>query len=129
MRFRNLAGLTSLPIDAVKHRFRNEQVLTVLPVRGGIAGRDSILVATPTELTVVTRDPRRSDRWMTMLAPWDVVRLEDAARHPDDDVHRLDIHIGNLTFHAALAGPKGKRGLADFVIAARAQHEALAAPT
>jgi hypothetical protein len=128
MRFRNLKGLTSLPVDAVKHRFRNEQVLTVLPVYGDVAGRDSLLVATPSELTVVSRDPRRSDRWMTTLAPWGVVRLDEAASHPDDDIHRLDIHIGNLTFHAALAGPKGQRGLSDFVMAARAQHEAIAAP-
>jgi hypothetical protein len=126
MRFRNLEGLTDLPIDAVKHRFRYEQVLTVLPVHGAFAGRDSLLVATPTELAIVTADTRRRDRWMTSLAPWDVVRLGEV--ESEAGTHHLAVDVGNLTFHAELWGPKGEKALRDFVIAARAQHEAIAAP-
>jgi len=126
MRFRNLEGLIDLPIDAVKHRFRNEHVLTVLPVHGAFAGRDSLLVATPTELLIVTADTRRRDRWMTSIAPWAVVRLE--AVESEAGIHRLAVHVGNLTFHAELWGPKGEKALRDFIIAARAQHEAIAAP-
>ena len=59
MRFRNAAGLVDLPIYAVEHRFRNEPVLTVLPVRGGVGGRDALLVALPTELAVIIADPER----------------------------------------------------------------------
>jgi hypothetical protein len=126
MRFRNLEGLIDLPIDAVKHRFRNEQVLTVLPVHGAFAGRDSLLVATPTELAIVTSDARRRDRWMTSLAPWDVVRLGEVESEAGS--HHLSVDVGNLTFYAELWGPKGEKALRDFVIAAGVQHEAIAAP-
>ena len=126
MRFRNLKGLIDLPIDAVKHRFRNEQVLTVLPVHGSIAGRDSLLVAMPTQLAIVTPDTRRRDRWMTSLAPWDIVRVADVESAAG--THRLIIHVGSLGFDAELWGPKGEKALRDFTIAAGAQHEAIAAP-
>jgi len=126
MRFRNLKGLIDLPIDAVKHRFRNEHVLTVLPVHGSFAGRDSLLVATPTRLAIVTADARRRDRWMLSLAPWDVVRTGEVGSEAGS--HHLSVRVGNLALHAELWGPKGEKALRDFVIAAGAQHEAVAAP-
>ena len=62
MRFRNLDGLVDLPIDSIRHRFRNEQVLTVLPVHGSIAGRSSLLVALPESLAIIARDAQMRDR-------------------------------------------------------------------
>jgi hypothetical protein len=127
MRFRNLEGLIDLPIDAIKHRFRHEQVLTVLPVHGAFAGRGSLLVATPTELAIVTADTRRRDHWMTTLAPWEVVRVGEV--ESEVGIHHLAVHVGNLVFHAELWGPKGEKALRDFVVATEAQHEALAIVT
>jgi len=127
MRFRNLEGLIDLPIDAVRHRFRNEHVLTVLPVHGANAGRDSLLVATPTELVIVTADTRGRDCWMTSLVPWDVVRLGEV--ESEAATHRLPVRIGHLTFYAELWGPKGERAVRDFAVAAGAQHETVAVAT
>ena len=124
MRFRNLKGLIDMPIDAVKHRFRNEQVLTVLPVHGDIAGRDSLLVATPDRLAIVTGDGRRHDHWMMSLTPWDDVRTGEVDSEAGS--HFLTVHVGTLVFHAELWGPQGEKALRDFVIAAR--NEAIAAP-
>ena len=123
MRFRNLKGLIDLPIDAVKHRFRNEQVLTVLPVHGAIAGRDSLLVATPNQLAIVTGDGRRHDHWMMSLTPWDDVRTGEV--DSEAGTHLLTVHVGTLVFHAELWGPKGEKALRDFVVA---RNEAIAVP-
>ena len=130
MRFRNLKGLTSLPIEAIKHRFRNEDVLTVLPVSSSVVGRESLFIATPSMLAIVTGHAHHeSEEWMTQLAPWDVVRLADGRTDAEDDTHRLVVHVGSLTFEAALSGPEGQKALRHFVTVAEAQHEALAAPT
>ena len=118
MRFRNAAGFVDLPIYAVEHRFRNEPVLTVLPVRGAIAGRDALLVALPTELAVIISDPERRDGWMTYLAPWEVVTLGEV--ESEHGIHRLDVHIESLVLQAELWGPKGERALQDFVVVATA---------
>jgi hypothetical protein len=116
MRFRNVAGLTDLPIYAVEHRFRNEPVLTVLPVRGAIAGRDALLVALPTELAVIIADPERRDGWMTYLAPWEVVVVGDV--ESEHGIHRLVIHIDSLVLQVEQWGPKGAQALRDFVVVA-----------
>ena len=64
MRFRNLTGLTGLPIDCIRHRFRNEDVLTVLSVKGELAGREALLVATPNTLAVISDHRHASlQRW------------------------------------------------------------------
>lgn len=124
MRFRNAAGLIDLPIYAVEHRFRNEPVLTVLPVRGAVAGRDALLVALPTELAIIIADPERRDGWMTSLAPWEVVALEDV--ESEDGIHRLAVHIDSLVLQVELWGPKGERALQDFVVVASAKPRRLA---
>jgi hypothetical protein len=124
VRFRNAAGLVDLPIYAVEHRFRNEPVLTVLPVRGGVAGRDALLVALPTELAVIIADPERRDGWMTYLAPWEVVVLGQV--ESESGIHRLVVHIDGLVLLAELWGPKGERALRDFVVVAGAVPETLA---
>ena len=98
MRFRNAAGLVDLPIYAVEHRFRNEPVLTVLPVRGAIGGRDALLVALPTELATIIADPERQDDWMTYLAPWEVVRVGEL--ESEAGIHRLEVHIDSLVLLA-----------------------------
>ncbi len=125
MRFRNAAGLVDLPIYAIEHRFRHEPVLTVLPVRGAIAGRDALLVALPTELAVIIGDAERRDGWMTYLAPWDVVMVGEI--HSEDGTHRLVIHIDSLVLQVELWGPKGERALRDFDLAATAEPGGLAA--
>jgi hypothetical protein len=131
MRFKDLKGLTGLPVESIKRRFRNEQVLTVLPVSDVGAKRDSLLIATPSRLALVTGEARpRSDHCMTQLVPWDVVRLADEEAAPEDDgVHRLVIHVGSLSFHAALPGADGQKALRDFVVIAQAQQGALAGST
>jgi hypothetical protein len=115
MRFRNLEGLTDLPIEAIRHRFRNEPVLTVLPVHGAITGRDSLLVALPTELAVVTAGARDGERWMTSLVPWEVVGV--GVIRSDSGTHRLNVYVGSLTLLAELWGPRGEQALRDFIIA------------
>ena len=129
MRFRNLKGLTGLPIDRIRHRFRNEDVLTVLPVTAGMTGRDALLVATSSKLVVLTADGRAtSDDWMTYLSPWDSVSLRHESPTSDDDdgVTRLLVGVDTMTFEAALAGTRGTRAVADFVVIVEAQHGALA---
>lgn len=119
MRFRNAAGHVDLPIYAIEHRFRNEPVLTVLPVRGAIGGRDALLVALPTELAVIIADGELRDGWMTYLAPWDVVSISEF--DSEHGIHRLDIHIDSLVLQVELWGPKGERALRDFELAATAK--------
>jgi len=123
MRFRDVAGLVDLPIYAVEHRYRNEPVLTVLPVRGAIGGRDALLIALPTELAVVIADPEWREGWMTYLAPWEVVWLGEIVS--EAGIHRLAVHIDSLVLQAELWGPKGERALGDFVITAGARPERL----
>jgi hypothetical protein len=129
MRFGDLEGLTSLPIERVKHRFRHEEVLTVLPVSGEVAGHDSLLVATPTKLAILTTvEHPESDRWMTQWASWDAVGLtvEGAlAAATEEETYGLTVDVGGLTFHARLWGPEGQRALRDFVVATQARQAAL----
>ncbi len=130
MRFGDLEGLTSLPVDGVKRRFRHEDVLTVLPVSGEVAGRDSLLVATPPRLAILTTvEHPGSDQWMTQWVSWDTVGLavEGAlAAATEEETYGLTIDVGGLTFHARLWGPDGQRALRDFVVAAQARQAALA---
>ena len=124
MRFRNAAGYVDLPIYAVEDRFRNEPVLTVLPVRRAIAARDALLVVLPTELAVIIADPERRDGWMTYLAPWDVVEVGEL--DSKNGIHRLAISLDHKVLHAELWGPKGERALRDFLVAAGARPEGVA---
>jgi len=129
MRFGDLEGLTSLPIERVRHRFRNEDVLAVLPVTADVADRDALLVATVFKLAVVTGDTDpESPHWMSRWAPWDVVRLaveEELAPATDRETYGLTIHVGGLVLQARLPGPAGQRALRDFVVMVQARHEAL----
>ena len=131
MRFEDLDGLTSLPIERVRHRFRHEDVLTVLPASGAVAGRDSLLVATSLKLAILTADTETdSQQWMTHWAAWVAVRLADegaVAAATEEETYSLTVHVGGLTFHAQLAGPAGQRALRDFVVATQARRAALTA--
>jgi len=127
VRIRNVAGLVDLPIYAVEHRFRNEPVLTVLPVRGAIAARDALLVALPTELAVLIADPELRDGWTTYLAPWEVVTVGEV--ESEDATHRLAVRIDSLVLHVELWGPKGERAMRDFVTVAGARPQSLATAT
>lgn len=133
MRFGDLDGLTGLPIERVRHRFRHEEVITVLPVSEDIAGRDSLLVAIPDKLAVVTGDADPdSHHWMTRWAPWDTVRLADEGEttpHPEQKGYGLTVYVGGLTFHARLMGPIAQRSLRDFVVAVQARRAALVPPS
>jgi hypothetical protein len=130
MRFGDLAGLTSLPIERVKHRFRHEDVLTVLPVSGEDAGHDSLLVATSPKLAILTTvEHPESKQWMTQWASWDTVGLAVEgvlAAATEEETYGLTVDVGGLTFHARLWGPDGQRALRDFVVAAQARQAALA---
>ena len=129
MRFRELSGLSGLPIDRLRQRFRNEEVLTLLPVSDELTGRDCLLVATPVKLAVVIADAGpSSEDWTTRWAPWEVVRLAHEAEPLADaaDDYRLTVRVGRLTFHAHLFGDAGQRWLRDFVVVTQARQEALA---
>jgi hypothetical protein len=121
VRFGELKGLTSLPIPRLVEQFRNEEVLTVLPVRDALAARESLLVATRPKLAVLTTLAVPAGEWVTWWAPWDAVSVAEPTTPPaeQDDLHRLTIVIGGQTFHAALRGEAGRKALRDLVAAIR----------
>lgn len=119
MRFSDLRGHTSLPVEHVERRFRNEDVITVLPVRTA-TGRDSILVATPPKLAFVVSASPVAGHWMTYWAPWDAVSIVDDEA-TDDGWFGLTLTIGRLPVAARLAGPRGQRALREFVMLLQAR--------
>jgi hypothetical protein len=127
MRFSDLAGLIDLPLDAIEHRFRNEHVLAVLPVHGGVAGRDALLIATPQELALVIAVPGRADYWTTYLEPWAFVEL--GAIESEADIHRLPIQVEGLVLSVEQWGPQGHEALYDFVEAAASGQAIVATAT
>lgn len=124
MQFKDLQGLTSLPVEHVRHRFRGEEVITVLPVRT-VGGRQSLLVATPAKAAVVIGEAPASDHWMTYWAPWDTVRIVDD-QATDDGVYGLTLLVGRLTFDAQLLGRDGQRALREFVVVVQSHRRDLA---
>jgi hypothetical protein len=123
VRFGELKGLTSLPIPRLAEQFRNEEVLTVLPVRDAAVSSESVLVATHAMLAILTALDVPPGEWMTRWATWDTVLVHDPGTPSGDDgVYRLAIRIGNQTFEAKLAGEPGRRALRDFVVALRMSH-------
>ena len=119
VRFGELRGLTSLPINRVHDQFRYEEVLTVLPVLDA-ASRETLLVATRPMLALLipVRVPPR--HWMTRWAAWETVSITDPGAPPgEDDVYRLDVLVGSQTFQAQLRGERGRKALRDFVMAMR----------
>jgi hypothetical protein len=120
MRFGDLAGHSSLPIDFVEQRFRNEDVLTVLPVVREVTPQESLLVATALNLAIVTADADPSSgHWMTRWASWHSVTLDDEGQlASQDDVYALTVHVGGLAFQARLPGAAGRQAIRDFVLAA-----------
>jgi hypothetical protein len=129
VRFGELRGLSSLPIPALREQFRYEDVLTVLPVRDAVSGRETVLVATRTKLAILTTMPMLRGQWMTRWAPWEIVAVVDAPAAPDragaaapggiDALYRLVVRVGNQAFRAQLPGEMGRKALRDFVVAVR----------
>ena len=118
MRFGDLEGLSALTIEQLHHRFRNEEVLTVLPVRAAGSALDSLLVATSTMLAILTAEAEPGGGWTTRWAPWDVVRFADmGAAAMVEDLFFLTIVVHRTRFHAELRGESGRRALRDFVVA------------
>jgi hypothetical protein len=125
LRIEDLRGLTVLPVEHVERRFRNEEVITVLPARAG-GGQPSVIVATPQKAAVLIGEMLESEHWMTYWAPWESVRIiGDQAT--DDGIFGLTLAIGRLTFDARMRGHDGQRALRDFVVAVRSRQ--LAATT
>ena len=120
MHFRDVQGLTGLPVEHVRHRFRGEEVITVLPVRTD-TGRQSLIVATPSKAAVVIGETPISEHWMTYWAPWDTVRIVDD-QATDDGVYELTLSVGRLTVDAHLLGREGQRALRDFVVFVQSRH-------
>jgi hypothetical protein len=114
VRFLQLVGLTALPLGRIRRLFRDDDVRSVLPVRTATGRGDSLLVATPSGLAIVSAAPgRRTNAWLTRWAPWDVVHLaEEATDH-------VAVWVGRVRFEAHLAGGVGQRALRDFIAAAR----------
>jgi hypothetical protein len=120
MRFRQLAGLTSLPIEAIRSAFHGEDVSTVLPVNDARDGTDTVLVATDVALAMVTGEAGpNGSRWLTRWAPWSAVRISGSSHS------RLTVQVGPLTFVADPAGEEGHEALVDFLRAAPAAATAL----
>lgn len=127
MRFGDLEGLSALTIEQLRHRFRNEEVLTVLPVRATGSPLDSLLVATTTMLAIVTSEAGLTGGWMVRWAPWDTVRFADmGAATTVEDLFFLTIVVHRARFHAELRGETGRRALRDFVVAVERCRGALA---
>lgn len=124
MLFGDLQGLTTLPLEHVRHRFRGEEVITVLPARTS-AGRQSLLVATPSKAAVVVGETAASEQWMTYWASWDAVQIVDD-RATDEGVYGLTLSVGRLMFDAQLWGREGQRALRDFVVVAQSRRSAMA---
>lgn len=122
MQFPDLDGLTALPVEHIEHRFRNEEVITVLPLRGS-AGQPSLIVATPAKAAIVVGEGPPSEHWMTYWAPWDTVALTDEPA-VEDGVYGLTVLIGKLTFDVQLPGPQGQRALREFVVTVQARQSA-----
>jgi hypothetical protein len=121
VRFGELKGLTSLPVQRVRHQFRYEEVLAVLPVQDAATSRETLLVATRSRLAILVavRVPRR--HWMTRWSPWDAVTIGDQPAPPTSqpDVHQLTLTVGSRAFEARLTGETGRRAVRDFVAAVR----------
>lgn len=124
MRFRDLQGLTSLPVEHIRHRFRNEDVITVLPA-SGTEGRQTLLVATPSKAAVVVGEAPASEHWMTFWAPWDAVRIVDD-HATEDGSYGLTLLVGKMMLDAQLSGDAGQRALRDFVVQIQSHHAAIA---
>ena len=125
MWLKDLQSLTSLPVEHVRHRFRNEEVVAVLPTLAP-AGQDSILVATPPKLAVVVGGGPMGGYWMTYWTSWDTVRIADDEAS-EDGWYGLRVSIGERMFQARLHGLQGQRALRDFVVAVQAQQHTLVA--
>lgn len=118
MLFGDLEGLAALDIEQLGHRFRNEEVLTVLPVRVAGSAQDGLLVATPTMLAILVMETAPAAGWMARWAPWDVVRFADmGAPISGEEEYFLTIVVHRARFHANLHGEAGRRALRDFVVA------------
>lgn len=122
MRFEDLHGLTALPVDYVERRFRNEEIITVLPARAS-GGQHSVLVATPLKAAVVIGEAPESEHWMTYWAPWESVRIL-GDRATEGGQYGLSLMIGRLAFDAQLQGRDGQRALRDFVVAIQSRQSA-----
>jgi hypothetical protein len=114
MQFADLDGLTPLPVEHIEHRFRNEEVITVLPLLGR-AGQPSLVVATPSKAAIVVGEVPPSEHWMTYWAPWDTVAFVDNPAS-EEDIHGLTVLIGRMAFDVQLPGPPGQRALREFVV-------------
>ena len=121
MRIGELRGLSSLPIPLLRDQFRNEEVLTVLPVRDAATSRETLFVATRTKLAVLTVLPMPHGHWVTRWAPWDSVSVAELAGPPvqDVDVYELGIRVSGQLFHARLRGEAGRIAIRDLVAAIR----------
>lgn len=127
MHFGDLEGLSAFTIEHLSHRFRNEEVLTVLPVRAAGSPLDSLLVATATMLAILTSEAEPTSGWTTRWAPWDAVRFADmGAAAMVEDLFFLTIVVHRARFHAELHGETGRRALRDFVVAVEHCRGALA---
>jgi hypothetical protein len=128
LRFGDLEGLSALAVEQLYHRFRNEEVLTVLPVRAAGSALDSLLVATATMLAILTSEPEPNGGWTTRWAPWDAVRFADmGAAAMVEDMFFLTIVVHRTRFHAELHGESGRRALRDFVVVVERCRGSLAA--
>jgi hypothetical protein len=116
MRFKQLAGLTSLPIETIRNAFSGEDVRTVLPVNDERDGTDTVLVATDSALAMVTGEQGpRGSRWLTRWAPWGVVRIKSSS------ASHLEVRVGPLTYVASLPGEEGHKAVGDFLRSAPAE--------
>ena len=124
MQLPGLAAMTTLSLDLVARCIGGRDIVSAIPVETDRPAHESILVATPSRIGVVSRRRGVPERLAVRWSTWDTVRLgahvgaSDAA-----DVAApfgLVVHIGERTYLAMLKGPAGRVALRDFVVAAQA---------
>src|SRR5262245_27032176 len=96
VRFLQLVGLTALPLGRIRRLFRNDDVRSVLPVHTARGHRESLLVATPTGLAIVTAiGGDGTGAWRTRWAPWEAVRFSDGT------AERFTVWVDRTRFEAS----------------------------
>jgi hypothetical protein len=129
VRFEDLEGRSSLPIERLRNRFRYEVVLAVLPVRGGRDGtRETLLVATERMLAVITSIAFPRGSWMTQWAPWDAVDVPAGTERASDRGPRAgpSVTVGTREFRTRYADDLDRRAFREFATVVRAHRAALA---
>ena len=127
MQLRSLAAMTTLPLDLVARCIGDRDIVSAIPVETDRPAHESNLVATRSQVGVVSRRPGGPDGLIVRWSTWADVRLGVFAGASDladaATPFGLVVHVGPRRYLALLEGPAGRVALRDFVVATQAgQH-------